>query len=273
MSNSFKKQCIKLRLQDHTLNEIVQITGHPKTSVYFHIKNIPLSDDKLRCIHDFYRNHIIQYNTSRKGVSKRGFAEIKNWDEYNVRLISHLLFDGEISNGRCVYNNRSKSLVDRVKSCMQSTYKYKPRERVLANGVTRIGYYNVALSEHLKNKSKLLLSEIGHLPKNLQRIFLQAFFDDEGSINFDKKIVRGYQKSVPLLKIINTLLKKFNIESRIDSKYYEIVISKKENLTNFKDEIGFSKGVCVNGARKNSIWKKSLEKRKILQMVLDSYNH
>ena len=41
---SFKNQCITLRTQGLSLNQIVQKTNRPKTSVYFHIKKIPLNE-------------------------------------------------------------------------------------------------------------------------------------------------------------------------------------------------------------------------------------
>ena len=104
-----------------------------------------------------------------------------------------------------------------------------------------------------------------------KKVFLQAFFDDEGSVHFDKKLVRGYQYNLEILKLVQKLLKDFNIESRIDEKYKEIVISRKPNLIKFRNEINFSKGIYINPARKNSVWKRKLEKRKILDYLINSY--
>lgn len=67
------------------------------------------------------------------------------------------------------------------------------------------------------------------------------------------------------------MLLDFGIESKIDEKYNEIVISRKENLIKFRDKINVSKGIYINPERKNSIWKRKLEKREILEMVINSY--
>jgi len=68
------------------------------------------------------------------------------------------------------------------------------------------------------------------------------------------------------------LLKDFDIESKIDNKYQEIIISRKPNIIKFRDKINFSKGIYINPNRKNSIWKKKLEKREILDKIIDSYH-
>ena len=46
--SSFKETCINLRREGKTLSEIVALAGRPKTSVYFHIRTIPLSSEKLK---------------------------------------------------------------------------------------------------------------------------------------------------------------------------------------------------------------------------------
>lgn len=74
-----------------------------------------------------------------------------------------------------------------------------------------------------------------------------------------------------ILKLIHDLLEDFNIQSKVNGKHNEIVISKKLNLVKFRDKINFSKGIFINPNRKNSIWKKKLEKRKILNYLIDSY--
>jgi len=71
--------------------------------------------------------------------------------------------------------------------------------------------------------------------------------------------------------LVQKLLKDFDIESKIDNKYQEIIISRKPNIIKFRDKIDFSKGIYINPDRKNSIWKKKLEKREILNKIIDSY--
>jgi len=151
-----------------------------------------------------------------------------------------------------------------------SDYKiYKNRR----TGVVRIAYHNVEIASFIKIKTKELLEYILFAPQNQKISFLQAFFDDEGSINFKNnvRVVRGYQHSRKILEIVQKLLSDLEIEAKIDNRDIEISIGRKENLLKFQKLINFTPGLKVNGNRSNSIWKKDLEKRKILQMAINSY--
>ncbi|MFC1730947.1 LAGLIDADG family homing endonuclease [candidate division KSB1 bacterium] len=273
--NSFKLQCIALRKDDYTLPEIVRMTGRSKTSVYFHIKNIPLSASKQRQIKKNTRERAAHVARSRKGKSVRSFNTFLNWDTDTVCLVAHLIFDGEIKRCGCAYNNRSNSLISKVERKMKHIYDFSPkRYKNPDTGVIRISYYNVALADYLKEKSNQLLDVILDLQKEHKREFLKAFFNDEGCIDFKPKKnsrrVRGCQKDIAILEIVKRLLQDFNIDAQIQLPN-EVVISKKENLLRFQEEIGFSSGVKMNGNRSNSVWKKHVEKRDILKKAIDSY--
>jgi len=155
---------------------------------------------------------------------------------------------------------------------MKKIFNLKPHEWFNEEtGVYRVSYHYVELANYIWMKAQKLRKNIKTASLLAKRIFLKAFFDDEGSIHFDKKLVRGFQYNLEILKLIQKLLKDFNIESKIDEKYKEIVISRKLNLIKFRDKINFSKGVYINPNRKNSIWKKKLEKREILDYTINSY--
>ena len=272
-SLSFKEQCIILRKQDKTLNEIVSITGRSKTTVYFHIRNIPLSTQKQQCISENSSKRARQNALARKGKAHRPIKIYKKWTPDLVLLVGHLLFDGEIKRKRCVYSNRSEALVQRVQLLMHSVYDYPGHRSVnKKTGVTTIGYYNVALSNFLQQKSEELLVKINTYSRALQRNFLQAFFDDEGCMDYSNKIrrIRGYQNDKTILWLVQDLLKNFSIEAHIREPN-EVVVSGKTNLIKFQTEINFSPGVHINPNRTNSRWKKKLEKRTLLQMAIDSY--
>ena len=273
--DSFRERCIKLRKQDYTLPEIVKITGRPKTSVYFHIKNLPLSGQKLVNIQNANRVHLLKVAAFRRGKSSRSFHRFHKWNTDSVFLVSHLLFDGEIKHSGCVYNNRNKVLIEKVRRSMQKLYNFGPKYyQNPITGVWRISYFNVALSAYLKTKSQELLQGITHFPKDLKKVFLQSFFDDEGCMDYrpmrNIRRVRGYQKNVEILKIIKNILAEFEIDSLIQMPN-EIVIRGKKDLLKFQKEIGFSSGVRINGNRSNSIWKKHLEKQEILRRAIASY--
>lgn len=273
--NSFKELCVKLRRQDFTLTEIVKITGRPKTSVHFHIQGLPLSQAKQREISRANAMRARNIAAKRRGASARLFKRFADWDRDLVCLVSHLIFDGEIKNSGCVYNNRSVALLNRVENCMRNIYPLEPRRYVdKYTGVMRISYFNVSLGDYMKQKAAQLLQEIHLLPVELRREFLRSFFDDEGCMDYrpdrNHRRVRGYQKKVQMLKIIQALLLDFYIQSQIQLPN-EIVIRGKANIVHFEKEIGFSSGVKINGKRSNSIWKQSLEKREILRRAIESY--
>jgi len=273
--NTFKERCIELRKQDYTLNEIVKITGRPKTSIYEYIYDIPLSKDKLQIIRLANGIRARSIALARKGKSDRNFRRFTEWNVDNVTLLAHLIFDGTVNGTSCIYNNRNLSLLNKVEICMKYIYDYEPKRYLnKRTGVYRISYHNVALSDYLEIKLQELLRDVNLLTKALKREFVKAFFDDEGCVDFRPKRnlrqVRGYQKNVTVLFLIQTLLSNFDIKSRI-VKPNEVVISGKENLQKFRKEVNFSPGVKLNGNRSNSIWKKPLDKRLLLDQAIKSF--
>lgn len=189
-------------------------------------------------------------------------------------LTAHLIFDGRLAKS-CEYNNRSLVLVNRVKNLMTLVYDFPPKRYPnYLTGVMRISYHNVAMANFFKNKAVELVSHVGALSLDCQKEFLRAFFDDEGSVDFrmlkNKRRVRGYQDDKVILETVKKLLTNLNIDASLQGRN-EVVISGKENLMKFRDEINFSKGVRINPNRTNSLWKKNLEKRKLLDMAIASF--
>lgn len=259
-----------------TIGEIMRLTGRPKSSIYTHIRNVPLTPEQKKKIVEKHTARIVAFNRARKGISALGRHPKKfdSWGASSVSLVAHLLFDGEMNDrGSCVYTNSNHVLLEQVRVAMKEVYDFEPRHIESTPGVFRISYHNVELQAYLKQKAVQLLNEIMILEKELQRQFLKTFFDDEGSVYFigARRAVRGYQHDYSLLMLIQTLLKNFGINSVIDQKYKEVTVTRKENLLRFQREIDFSAGLCINGKRTNSIWKESLEKREILRRAIASY--
>jgi len=274
--NVFKEQCILLRKQGHTLTEIMQRLGRSKTSIFFHIRDIPLDAEKIRAIRKASGIRIRQYAIARKGKSTRPFKRFGKWTPDMVLLVAHLIFDGEIRNGG-IYNNRSEALIKSVERCMHSIYDFEPtRYKNELTGVSRVSYYNVELALFLKQKANGLVKNIKKMAFRLKREFLRAFFDDEGCMDYrpqsNRRKIRGYQKNVRILKLIKSLLNDFGIDARV-VKPNEVVIVGKENLIRFERKINFSPGVFINGDRANSRWKKHLEKRALLRMAIESFKN
>jgi len=273
---SFKERCVELRKQDKSIGEIVEITGRSKSSIYPHIKDIPLSKNRIEKYHNDAAKHIRRFALKRKGKSVRPFHHFDIWTPDLVRLVGHLAFDGEISLKRgCAYNNRSEALIERVEQLMEVIYDFEPKRwQNKLTGVRRISYYNVALANYLNDKRKELVRGIKKLPLPSKRAFLEAFFDDEGCVDYrpneNKRSIRGYQKDVSILKLIQKLLADFSVEARVVLPN-EVQIVGKKNLSRFEKEINFSFGIYMNGNRANSRWKKDIEKRKLLRKAIESY--
>lgn len=272
---SFKERCVELRKQDKSIDEIMKITGRPKSSVYQHIKDIPLSSARLRSGREATIKRLNQYSLKRKGKSVRTFRTFSEWSPNTVLLVAHLLFDGSFAQRGCDYNNRSEALVNQVERSMFALYEYAPRYWFNPlTGVHRISYYNVALRTYLGDKAKALLKDIRTLSPECKNAFLKAFFDDEGCMDFrpatNHRSVRGYQKNVSVLTTVQSLLHDLGIESRVVLPN-EVQIVGKDNLVRFEQKVNFSPGIYMNGNRSNSRWKRHIEKRQLLRQAIESY--
>jgi len=268
------KKCRTLRKKGFTLGEIMKTTNLPKTTVFGHIQDISLPIKIRQQIKEEAVRRIAEFSRKRKGKCMLGRIVVKprNWTNELVFLVAHFMFDGEITGHSCIYNNRSEALINRVRLLMKKVFNLEPKNWTnKKTGVYRISYHYVELAIYARKKAKGLVKNIIRDSLIRKKIFLQTFFDDEGSIHFDKRLVRGFQHNLKVLKLVQKLLKDFGIESKIDKKYQEIIISRKENLIKFRNKINFSKGIYINPNRKNSIWKRKLEKREILNKIIDSY--
>ncbi|MBI5405640.1 hypothetical protein HY972_01195 [Candidatus Kaiserbacteria bacterium] len=94
----------------------MKVTGRAKTSVYTHIKDMPLSEKRIERYRVASGEWIRKFALARKGKSNRSFLTFDKWSTKTVLLVAHLLFDGEITRGKCVYNNRSEELLERVEN-------------------------------------------------------------------------------------------------------------------------------------------------------------
>ena len=267
----------KLRVGGFTLTEIINKTGLRKTTIFHHIEKIPKSNDlkeKIRLARLKAKN-ISALERRGKSVKNYSFLKPEKWNSGIVNLIAHFLFDGRITRVSCIYYNRNKTLIDMIiqnMTILLGVTDYKIYKTY--NGVNRIAYHHVEIADFVRKKADELLTYIPSAPIEHKISFLKAFFDDEGSITFknNKRYVRGYQHSLKILYLVQKLLSGLKIASKIDEKYFELSIYKKDNLLKFQKLINFTPGIYVNGKRSNSVWKKNLEKRKILEMAINSYS-
>ena len=72
--NVFAQQCISLRKKDYSLPEISKITGRAKTSIYYYIRNLPLSAERVLQTRKKNAAHMRSLALGRKGLSAKAFV-------------------------------------------------------------------------------------------------------------------------------------------------------------------------------------------------------
>jgi len=277
ISKQKREQCRKLRKQGFSLGRIIKITKLPKTTVWDQIKNIKFNREARKYFQFNHKRNISRANRKRRGKCWKGRNILKptRWSLELIYIISHFLFDGTTRRHYCAFYNTSNSQIKTMQKNMKGIFGLRSKVNIDRNRVRGIHYSNVELSEYVIKKTKELKQYIKKASLEQKRIFLKSFFDDEGCISWDgnykRRRVRGYQHSRKILELILILLKDFNIESNINKRNTEILISRKENLVKFQKEINFSPGIYINPNRKNGIWKTKIEKRKILEKAINSY--
>jgi len=270
------RRCRTLRKRGFSLGHIMEVVNLPKTTVYDNIRDINLSPEIKKRLNQASIKQLIEFSHRKKGKCLPGriVSKPKEWLYDLIYLVAHFIFDGEIRSHGCIYSNRNEALINEVRVLMKKVFNLEPYTYLnKETGVHRISYHYIELAVYIQKKSRELLKYIQKANKKEKIIFLRAFFDDEGCAYYwgNVRKVRGYQKDLKILELVQKLLKDFGIHSKIDKKYKEIVISGKKNLVKFQNVVNFSKGVYINPNRKNSIWKRKLEKREILSKLINSY--
>ncbi len=202
-------------------------------------------------IHSRWRHIMADVNLQRRGQPiRRVVFKRPRWSKGLVHLVAHLSFDGRVDRYGCAYYSREKAQVKHVQKLLLDLLGIKARVRQRSNGIWLLSYYNVKVAEWLK-----------------------AFFDDEGHVHFTGVIrrVRASQKNLEILQYARRFLAFKDIGSRIDHRAHAVEITGRANLLKFSRRINFSKELHINGARKNGRWQNSIEKRKLLDYALSSY--
>jgi hypothetical protein len=274
-SISVKEKCLNLRKRGFSYNQIVKTTQIPKTTIQNWVFDIKLSVAAKKRIQDRIAKGIVKGNQSSKRKTLKIIPDINKWTPELVFVIAHFMFDGGERFDGYTYYSKDISQMDRMRKMMSKVFKFRSYTSFNYSGVIRDTYFSRSLVKFVNRKKKEIVNYIKNGPKEQKRCFLRAFFDDEGSVCFDRKYgnrkVRGFQNSIKLLKLIKKLLLEFDIRSRIESKN-EIVISDKTSIINFQKEINFSSKIFFNSKRKNSIWQKDIEKRDVLTKMIRSYS-
>ena len=174
--------------------------------------------------------------------------------EKEAILLGSLVSEGYISDNRVGFNNTDEDFADIFEEALVSSYEtYGCRyERELRSGKKLIEYqiHKREIIEDIKEKGFNEKSDNKEIPhtvlmssKKVQRAFLRALFEGDGSVYSGKRtVVISYaSKSEKLLKQLQVLLLNFGIISRIhrDKDSFRLIISGYENVKLFKENIGF----------------------------------
>ncbi|MBC8436462.1 MAG: LAGLIDADG family homing endonuclease [Candidatus Omnitrophica bacterium] len=278
LETTLVKQCLELRQKGYSLSEISLFTKVPKTTLYSYVKDIQLSFEQINKIETRRKEKNKNKINPRKGrcLSGREIAIPKSWSGDLVHIVAHFMFDGRISSDGCIYYSKDRYQIIHMKCLLGKIFHVRPKIQLRDNNVYGVVFYHVEFAHFIKKCRDEIFGYLNNgSPVSCKRVFLQAFFDDEGNVFYagDKKRVRGYQKSGIILQEIKNLLYNFGIDSKINKDGTNIEISGQHNLIRFAKAINFSAKIYLNPLRKNSIWKKKISKRKILSLLLDSYRN
>ncbi len=263
-------------MRGYSLGEISLALGLAKSSLYGHVKDIALNSEQIKTIKIRIKERSKNRINHRKGKCLPGREIIKPnlWSNNLVHIVAHFMFDGRVSNDSCIYYSKDKYQISHMKQLLCKIFRAKPKIQLRDNGVYGLTFYHVELADYIRKRKEELLAYLNNgASKSRKRIFLKAFFDDEGNVFYkgDKRRVRGYQKSLLVLQQVRNLLSNFGIGSKINKDATNIEISRYCNLIKFANEINFSPRIYINPKRRNGIWKERISKRRILSLLLNSY--
>ena len=265
----FIKKIKRLRKKGFSYREIASLVNKSSKFVYSNAKDVK-----------FNRMGEKRYNKEVKGITKK----IKNQHHYltsaKVRIIGHLLFDGtlyKLGYHYCFkYISSSKDLIDQFILDIRKVYGILPSSLEIYDGKKvsncyKVGFKSKLAFQDLKkyfvsystaNNKISIPEEIINSKKEIKLEFLKSFFEDEGSISQNGRIM-GDLKSEKIIKQISEILREFGLEFRI-CKYkqytgymWKIYLPKnKKNLEQFYRLNLFEKSTITNGY---NIGKKKLE--------------
>ena len=276
LRNRLINKCRELRSKGYSLGEISFVLNIPKATVYGQVRDISLTKQQQKDIKIRQIEKCRNRPNLRKGrcLVGREIIKPKAWSKDLIHIVAHFMFDGRVTEDGCVYYSNSRYQIIHMRNLLYKIFKITPKIKLRDNGVYGLPFYHVELVRYIKTKKATIFNYLKNGACKLEKkVFLQAFFDDEGNVYYknDKRRIRGYQNSSLILGQIKDLLNSFGIESRINREATNIEICGQKNLAKFSKEMNFSPRIYINPKRKNGIWKKRISKRKILDLLLKSY--
>ncbi|MBD3252296.1 hypothetical protein GF386_01020 [Candidatus Pacearchaeota archaeon] len=249
-----------MRREGYSYSEISKIIGISRKHAWRIAKDIKFSKEGKG-----------RYHREVKGIPARIKPQKKGLTSPKIRVIGHLLFDGSVwrnpkdYNSTIMYVNGSDELVKQFIDDVDEAYGLKPAFIEENVGYKRVIFRSKLMLEDLMNyfesystsNQNITVPTIIMNGKSKIKIeFLKAFFEDEGSISKEWRIM-GDSKSKKIIYQVGTLLNEFGFKFRI-CKYreytghmYKLYLHKnKENLILFKKLGLFEKAYVTHGKNK-----------------------
>ena len=182
------------------------------------------------------------------------FADDDLITEEEAFLLGSFVSEGYINDERVGFSNVNAEFVEEFERCLSKAHtgSYCAYERKLRSGktITEFQIHNREFIGRVKDLGFNHKAEEKEIPqvvlrssKKIQRAFLKALFEGDGSVSKvgQTTLVFYHSKSLKLIKQLQIVLLNFGIVSRIhrDRHIYRLLISGAYNLRKFSEEIGF----------------------------------
>ena len=257
---TIRKRLIKRGIYLRSNNEIADSKSESNAKNLCQIYNKVRSLRKVRKITGYSINYIkkcikgkVDFPIYPKPL-KSGYEKIT---KEKVRIYAHTVFDGYISHSKgnsytVGYVNKNPALLKEFKGDVGSVYGLKPTISI-KRGITTISYSSKLMYLDILNFDKSIIKE----NEKYKKIYLRAFFDDEGCVSFNPKkgkfYISGSQHNQKEILFIKDLLDGLGIKNNI--YIYQIEISLNKSILEYNKMIGFTQ----------------TEKRRKLQNALEYY--
>ncbi len=168
------------------------------------------------------------------------FPEENLITEEEAFLLGSLVSEGYVNAQRVGFSNADHKFTEEFERCLIKSAKtlveYQIHGKSFVERVRQLGF------DH-RSEEKEIPQVVLRSSKKVQRAFLRALFEGDGSVSKvgQTALVFYHSKSLKLIKQLQIVLLNFGIVSRIhrDRHIYRLLISGASNLKKFAEEIGF----------------------------------
>lgn len=254
------KQIQNLRKKGFSYKELAEKFNISKSTAYKYSSSIKLTNKSMKIISkkiEKRQKEFVQNYARLKDLPKK-----INWSISKIRIISHCLFDGSVSENVTKYTNSSKALIDQFVEDVFSVYGINPSRIEILAGKHLNKYTVYFCSKRLcldlfkytpsystsSKKAKIPNKVFSSSNEEISE-FLRAFWEDEGCVTIKGEILgRIKSKKVrdqlfKLHKMLDINCRKYNCS---DNMFGIRIIRRNDNLKKF-EKVCFEKSRIVRG--------------------------